>query len=292
MEAKQILFAGYQGKITGVIENPLKQPLIELDAQHLSGTFSISALEELSLEKIRNYFILVYQLWGRYGFMGDVIAVKMVKMNQNYFYFLDFIGRLAFHKPGLAVDLLMMIHTKTGDYFIGIKRRYNPGQGKLALPGGFIDVNGYHLNTPVETVIQEAKEEINLTIRVVNPEDLQDYSPFKVDVEVDYNGQEFDGQLLPLGIVPTGDNEQMPLVGLKRVYYTTAFALTLDMSSLDLTEADINNWLKAGDDAADLVVVKLDDVSGGLEFGLSHHQLIFDALLHNRIMYGHACKIY
>ena len=279
MDAKKFLLAGYQGKIAGLIEEPLKQPLIELDSKE-TDIFSVSSFKELSLEEISNYFLPGYQRWGRYGFMGDVICIKMLKVVNNYFYFLDFIGRLSFHKPGLAVDLFTLIKTKEACYFVGIKRKYDPGQGKLAFPGGFIDVEGYHLQTPLETLIHEAEEEIGLKIKIWHEEDLKDYSIVSTNATVDYLGQDINGELISLGTIPTADNEKILSIGLKRVYITTVFALFVDLTSIgvedvDISESDINNWLKAGDDASSLVIANLKN-NKRLEFGLEHHQMIYD----------------
>lgn len=289
MELKQINFKGYQGKIVGVIEAPLKQPLLEIDTNEtlFAEQFSLSSYEELPPEKVRNYFEVVYQMWGKFGFMGDVIAVKVLKTPGDYVYYLSFIGRLAFHKPGLAADLLVFINTKTSNYFVGIKRRNEPGRGKLAFPGGFINVNGYHLDTPLETVIHEAEEEINLKIKVDGELELKDYSTHITTVDVDYFGQNFKGEIMPLGIYETGDNEKMPSIGLKRVYTTVVFALLLDMTNTDfedfnISEANLNDWLKAGDDASDLVIINLDD-NQKLEFGLEHHQKIYDDVIDEMI---------
>jgi len=281
MELRQVNFKGYQGKILGVIETPLKPPLLEIDTNEILSAeqFSVSSREDLPLEKIRKYFEVAYKMWGKFGPYSDIISVKVLKTPGNYIYYLSFIGRLAFHKPGLAVDLLITVRTQRGNYFVGIKRKFDPGQGKLALPGGFIDVDGYHLKTPVQSVIQEAEEEIGLKITVLNPVNLFDYSPHHIiPVKVDYLGQAMSGELIPLGIVPTGDNEKMPSVGLKRVYNTSVFALVLDMAKIDLNENGLANWLKAGDDASGLVVRSYNNQTN-LQFGLEHHQKIFDAWL-------------
>ncbi|MFZ2310955.1 MAG: hypothetical protein WAW11_05435 [Patescibacteria group bacterium] len=237
--------------------------------------FSLSSYEELPPEKVRNYFEVVYQMWGKFGFMGDVIAVKVLKTPGDYVYYLSFIGRLAFHKPGLAADLLVLIETKTSNYFVGIKRKNDPGRGKLAFPGGFINVDGYHLDTPLETIIHEAEEEINLKIKIDREVDLKNYSPVNALATVDYFGQDLKGEIMFLDICETGDNEKMPSTGLKRVYTTYVFALLLDMTSLGVNEAKLNNWLKAGDDASDLIIVDLND-NEKLEFGLAHYQQIYD----------------
>lgn len=280
--AKQFFFYGYNGELKDLIEQPFKRPLVELDGDQQMLTNEVWALANngASVNDVKDYLQVAYETWGRFGYLGDIIAFKAVTFGDTDYYFLDYIGRLATIKPGLAADLLMLVRTNSGNFFVGIKRKNNPGQGKLALPGGFVDVNGYHLDTPIETVIHEAEEEIGLKIRTVNDIDLDAYLPIKSYVLVDYKGKDLDGELIPLGIFPTGDNEELSSTHTKRVYTTTVFSLMLDATSTDLDEARINEWLKAGDDAADLVIVSINK-NTKLEFGLDHHQKVFDALMKN-----------
>jgi 8-oxo-dGTP pyrophosphatase MutT (NUDIX family) len=280
MKATKILLIGHQGKLNSTMSELVKVPLIELDTDKLDCSYVELLIlnHEATIAELIGCFEPSYQAWGRYGYMGDVLGIRVINFNETYLYFLDFIGRLAIIKPGLAVDLLTVIRIKDGDYFIGIKRRFNPGKGKLALPGGFLDVNGYHLDTPLETIVHEAQEEIGLMINVVNPFNLSSYELVEGLVEVKYNSKIFNGELIPLGIIPTGDNEKMPSIGIKRVYHTTAYGLFLDMTQSDLDEDGISDWLKAGDDAASLVIVNLKQ-NPKPEFGLSHHKELFNSFM-------------
>ena len=276
-EVKQIFLKGVNGEIVGAWEETLSKPLIELDSHKKFDDYSVFFIRELSLNELGSFFSSAYRSWDRFGYMGDIIAVKMLKLNNSYMYFLDYIGRLAIVKPGLAVDLIPIIRTKTGDFFVGVKRKYSPGQGLAAFMGGFIDVRGYHLDTAIETIIHEAKEEINLQIEVLSQNDLVDILLGEVAVEVNYQSRLFKGNLSLGGVFPTGDSEKMPTLGLKRVYQTTVYSLLLDMTDSDLDEVKIGKWLKAGDDAAELVIINLND-KDKLKFGLEHHQAIFDYL--------------
>jgi len=149
-------FYGYQGVIRGPIESNNEiladKPLLEVDIDFMGAILGCeSSPIELSPPAIADLFRSDYKAWGRFGYMGDILTVKMVKTGDVYTYFLDYIGRLAIIKPGLAVDLIPIIKVGFDDYyFVGIKRKYNPGQGLPALMGGFVDVNGYHLDTPIE----------------------------------------------------------------------------------------------------------------------------------------------
>jgi 8-oxo-dGTP diphosphatase len=62
--------------------------------------------------------------------------------------------------PALTADAVIQ-YKKTN--IILIRRKNPPFQGKLALPGGFIDKG----ETPEEACIREAKEETNLDIKII-----------------------------------------------------------------------------------------------------------------------------
>ncbi len=282
----QFYFIGYNGEIKTQTRPPFREPIIEVDSAKSGSemTECMSFTKRLSLDEVKHYFGSIYKSWGRFGYLGDVIAVKELELDGLFIYFLDFIGRLAIIKPGLAADLVPIIKVSENDYyFVGVKRRYSPGQGLAALMGGFNDVRGYDLDTPLETVIHEAKQEIGLTLRVTNPNDLRETLPTKVAVEVDYrdnNYQDkiFHGELLYRGIIKTGMEEMLMSIGLKRVYTTTVYALFLDMTGAGLNKEKLGQWLKAGDDAASLVIVNLKD-RRDLRFGLGHHTEIFSSLM-------------
>jgi ADP-ribose pyrophosphatase YjhB (NUDIX family) len=276
MNTKQILFFGKNGDIVNEVQPPFRAPLLEIDANK-SLPFRDGCLSfdrQLPMEELKNYFQSIYRSWKHFGYLGDVIAVKELIIGNKYYYMLDYIGRLSFIKATNAVDLMMVIKSNNENFLVGIKRKYEPGKGKLAFPGGFIDVKGYHLDTPLQTVIHEAEEEIGLNIFARFESDVLNYSSPGIMVNIDYHGIDIPGELHNLGTFPTGDSEKLPTVGLKRVYATTAFALVLHMN---IDEEEINSWLKAGDDASDLVIVKIDHHSK-LEFGIEHHQKLYDLL--------------
>lgn len=277
---KKLFFDGFHGEIRKPITKVSESLILELNTNQSFPAPQACLISQIkiSLEEVQDYFGSAYKAWGRFGHMGDVIAISEIENNGGYIYVLDYIGNLAPVKPGLAVDLLLIIKTGPTDYYlVGIKRKREPGKGLPAFVGGWIDVRGYHLDTPIEAVVNEAEEEIGLQIKVVNQEDLLNPLPQKVAVSVDYQGKDFDGQLLFRGIVPTGDNEKILSVGLKRVYQTTVYALLLDMTTANLDYGKIKQWLKAGDDADELVITNLAD-SQNLRFGLEHHERIFTAL--------------
>jgi len=277
---KELFFLGYQGQITEMLNDKITKPLIEVDAnQSFRGPVYVYPAEGFGLADARTAFGSIYRSWGRYGYMGDVIVVKMIETKEGFAYFLSHMGRLSVEKPGLAADLIPIIKAGHNDYyFIGIKRKYSPGMGQPGLMGGFIDVNGYHLDTPQETVVHEAKEEIGLNIKVRNRADLMSLIPGDLEVEVDYQETKYRGELLYRGVHETGDNERMPSLGLKRVYHTTAYCLLLDMTDANLDIRKIGQWLKAGDDASSLVITHLKDAHH-LKFGLKHHEEIFFSLI-------------
>jgi len=278
MQVTRIRLYGYYGKIQGC-QAPSDSPLVEVD-NDLAAVRDLVFFSptKLDLEGVQDLFRPVYEAWGRYGYLGDVISFKFMRLDAGYLYVLDYIGRLAIIKPGLAADLVPIIKTGPQDYyFVGVKRRYNPGKGQSALMGGFNDVRNYHLDTPLETVIQEAASEIGLSIEVVNSKDLLNPLPPKVEVDIDYQGQKWRGELLCRGIIPTGNDERLETIGLKRVYQTTVYALLLDMSKANFNRQKIERWLKAGDDADKLVIVHNSQFQN-LQFGLKHHAEIFHSL--------------
>lgn len=276
MNTKQILFFGKNGDILNEVQPPFRAPLLEIDINK-SLPFRDGCLSferKPSADELKNYFQSIYRSWKYFGCWGDVIAIKELIFGDKYCYMLDYIGRLSFVKAANAADLMMVIKTNNENFLVGIKRKNEPGKGKLAFPGGFIDVKGYHLNTPLQTVIHEAEEEIGLKIFARFEDDVLNYSSPGIMVNIDYHGLNIPGELHNLGTFPTGESEKLPTVGLKRVYTTTAFVLVLHMN---IDEEEINYWLKAGDDASDLVITKIDHRSN-LEFGIEHHQKLYDLL--------------
>lgn len=276
MNTKQILFFGRDGNLFNEVQPPFQAPLLELDSNRkLPFNDGCLTFDRKPTDvELKNYFQSIYRSWKHFGPFGDIIAVKELIIGEKYYYMLDYIGRLAFAKAATAADLMMVIKSRNENFLVGIKRKNEPGKGKLAFPGGFINVNGYHLDTPLQTVIHEAEEEIGLKIFARFEEDLLKYSSPGIMVNVDYHGLNIPGELHNLGTFETGDSEKLPTIGLKRVYTTTAFALVLYM---DIDEEEINSWLKAGDDASDLVITKFDH-SSKPEFGIEHHQKLFDLL--------------
>jgi 8-oxo-dGTP pyrophosphatase MutT (NUDIX family) len=282
---KQILFFGYKGNISpSPIYKEIDKPIIELDGNNSTPEKAIylSKNYEVVTDDLIQFFQPYYRQWGRYGYMGDIIAIKKivldacVNLTDSHIYVLEYFGRLAPIKALVAADLIPIIKTGVDEfYFVGVRRKYDPGKGLPALMGGLVDVNGYHLDTAAETVIHEAKEEIGLELFVYQPQKLKSLSPINIDVSARYKGQKCFGALIPQGVYLTGSNEEMPQLGLKRVYQTTAYVLLLDMINFGLNGDDIKNWLHAGDDAASLEVINLKN-KAALCFGLSHHQEIFD----------------
>lgn len=290
MKTKQIFLYGYRGAIVRLLDASVKASLVEVDNNFLSqdnqvGQLSFCSSFELDFLELKMILVDIYHNWGRFGYMGDVIAVNAIKTNSGWVYTIAFIGRLAINKPGLAADLLPIFKVGAQEfYFVGIKRKYEPGKGLLALMGGFIDVKGYHLDTPIETVIHEAEEEIGLKIDpIFEVKDHNDLSLKHVPVRVNFpavgeNLSECYGSLTLHGVFPTGDNEKMPNLRLKRVYQTTVYSLFVNMENMGINEKRLRQYLKAGDDADELVIVNLNEINN-MKFGLEHHQKIFSSVI-------------
>ncbi len=286
MKTEQIYFYGYQGDIIRLLDFPdasMKGPIIEIDNNYLLqngpvGQVIFSSSYELHYEELKSKIGDTYRQWERFGYMGDVVCLRLVHYDSSWIYTIAFIGRLEKNKPGLAVDLIPIFAIAPGEYyFVGIKRKYNPGKGLPALVGGFIDVNGYHLETPLEAVIREASEEIGLVIKPLDKNAItsKDFNTFAWTLYQSKNvRKDLPSTLILHGSFPTGQNEEMTHLGLKRVYQTTVYSLLVDMKSLNLSQEDLRKWLKAGDDAAELVVMNLKNALKAY-FGLGHHKKIF-----------------
>ncbi|MHA2037089.1 MAG: NUDIX domain-containing protein [Promethearchaeota archaeon] len=62
--------------------------------------------------------------------------------------------------PLIAVDAVILLNNKQD--LVLIRRKYIPFKGKLALPGGFVDVG----ETVEQACIREAREETNIEVKI------------------------------------------------------------------------------------------------------------------------------
>lgn len=221
-----------------------------------------------------------YSQWGKFGPDGDVVGITSHKRGV---YKIDFIGRLAYPKPGLAADLVPFVRDKRGQlFFIGIIRKDNPGKGLPAQIGGFRNVKGYHFASAAETIISEGKEESGLKVVVCNDAIMN-------DVKNVINLREFRAKIIIgdiekytrvqlVGAYHTSDDEEVETTGYKRVYETTAYTFVINVDE-ELCEEDLADKLKAGDDAQSIFVWNLTRRGGCPKLAFAHHdKILIDAL--------------
>jgi len=259
--------------------NIIPTQLIEIEYP----TSSFPCLEvmgrDYGFENIREYIQSYYKDWKPCGSFGDVIQIERIFTETKTIFVIDFIGRKAFHKPGLAADLIPFIKDKEGKlFFIGIIRKYMPGKGKFALLGGFTGIDGYHLETAAESLLHEGIEEAGLFIKALDQDILKKPFASKIPVQVSLgkskDKQVINTQMILVGTFPTSFEEQMPDLNLKRVYQTTGYTMLIQVDIL-LDLEILKNWLTPGDDADKLVFIELNKEKIP-EFGISHHQTVFD----------------
>lgn len=277
------------GKAGEIIDWRLKDPriktapLVELEIADLQmplfkkhfGTVGHDP-KVLSLQ-VKKTVRSLYQRWGKFGPYGDLLQISF-DPSRGYFH-IEFIGRLAFPKPSLATDLVLFFQDRRGKkFFVGITRKKDPGKGQPALPGGHLDVNGYHLETAAEALIHEALDEIGLKIKtsktmakdLVSQPDLEE---IKVQIQLSPDLL-VTSQLRLLGKFPTSKEEELPHLGQKRVHLTTAYLLVVPVAQ-SLTKKQIRTWLTAGDDADQLFICQLGH-NQWPRFAIEHHQTIFE----------------
>lgn len=221
----------------------------------------------------------IYRCWKNFGPYGDLIQVHLQSGCLN----IDFIGQLAFPKPALAADLSPLIRDAARNlYFVGIKRKKEPGIGKPALIGGHLDIKGYHLETAAEALVHEAKDEAGIKIRVMKQfahtlKNKPYMSRFPISVGLK-NYPKLPSELLLIGTFKTSSEDKLPHLGVKRVYQTTAYTLIVDIYDQAFTPDEIAELFTAGDDAASIYVHKITSLQSP-PFAIKHHRTIYRATL-------------
>jgi len=229
----------------------------------------------------------IYAKWGKFGPYGDVIQLSRTFGNGILKYTIDFIGRLAWPKPGLAADLLPLIEDREGKtFFVGITRKNPPGQGKFALLGGHLDVREFHLETPAEALLHEGRDEIGLCL-TPDPRDEARFKnqPYAQTLRViahlgRKNPLHLPAKMFLLGTFLTSHEERITGLKEKRIYWTTAYALKVKLDQ-KLNKKLLATWLQAGDDARGLVILDIqrDQIP---EFAFAHHREIYNKAIKER----------
>lgn len=228
------------------------------------------------------------------GPFGDLINILQVEDKK---YVITSIGQKAFHKPGLAADLGVVLKGKDalGEdviYLITGKRKANPGKGKSAWFGGFTGIalkdgdQAYQLDSGIYTALKEGFEEGDVHIDCPEIEDLRtSYDADNVNVNIQLGAYSFVGEIIYLGTIKTSDelleNGGERLANdLKRVYATSGYLCVSDLNDMNLNENQLASWFKAGDDIKDLIFTNITsqvktgqvgDLTSTLDFGIKHH---------------------
>lgn len=233
--------------------------------------------EQVVVKRLAQRF---YRRHGIYGSYGDVIQISRYNIlgKENcYMYTADSIMARAFSKPGLAADLVPFVCDTDGNlFFVGIIRGKNPGKGKIALVGGFVDISGYKMETAAECSTREGEEEIGLTIIPAEGEGNRFFLEPNADylrTRVRLADMKTSSLLRLVGTFFTSDDEKQDKVGLKRIYQTTAYTLLIPVNR-ELIKDDVATLFRPDDDAAEVVVVPHDQFHR-IEFAFSHHTEIF-----------------
>ena len=141
-------------------EHQLLAPIVEVsmreDTSHMFGVPALNFDEEL--KRIVGVFYSAPAAYGEkhYGPFGDAISLTILDELKSASpdlvpVVINYIAPKAFHKPGLAADLAVIVEDADNKaYFVGIKRKNDPGKGAIAPIGGFLNVLGSHLDTPLE----------------------------------------------------------------------------------------------------------------------------------------------
>lgn len=310
---QKIIVIGKHGKVkdihylTNQADNYLKKisPLIEIDTDYVAersvvmGGFKNEKEEKAYLTRLAEE---QFKDWGRCGHFKDAMQITKREIGLDggkvYEYSIDFIGRLELEKTMQAADILIFVNDLSGNLFlVGITRKENPGKDEFALVGGkrdFVnDKNGYyeHYETPVETIIHEAKEEAGLTLKLCRHEKKKartDLNARSFDVIVELKGRSAKKRRIPAKLELVGsfqtaedkkgkkiaENGKAARVKRKRIDETIAFMVVINTASRKLTKEKIAGWFTAGDDAKAIVVVDLQ-TEKTLDFAFGHHADIF-----------------
>lgn len=282
---RSFLLAGLNGKITGFLSQSSKNQVPHIGPLIESQTFSTPDFSFFLPARALNHeashlkkrFGDWYKSIKKYGPFGDALKVSRVQINGSVLYKLDTYGQLAFPKPGIAADVAIFLRSSNGKVLlVGILRKEPPAKGKLALIGGFRDINGLHLQSGIETAIAEVKQEIGVTLepdrryeRIITAEPY--YHSVPVTVTFYRSSLRYKSEFSLLGSFYSSDTEKVNGSKMKRVYETVAYGLMIDIGNL--SARDLSAYFRAQDDAKEVILRNINRV----HFPLAHHEKIFQA---------------
>ena len=279
---------GRDGKIIGTIEEHSRHlvegPILEIDTQELlkGPLYEKFFTERPTEDAIYKIAQKAYHDWGKFSPYGELIVTSVLNLSHGEVLFsVDFIARKAFSKGVLAADILPIFTDNEGKkFFVGIILSGKKHKGQPALIGGHLDLNGFHFETPIEALIHEAEDEAGIFFEPIDIfKRAVSQKPFLKEaiVDVTFSVRIYRSKLELLDIYRTGEEELMESYGHKRVDWTTAYSLGVNVDFL-LTKEIIQQNLKPGIEAERLLILELgvDEVPN---FAHSHHAKIFaDAL--------------
>lgn len=279
-----------EGKDVNYIINKTGAPLVELDSNRiLVGVGDVCRFTESTdeLSYLAGVAENVFAIWGKFGHYGDVaqmtrLDIAVGNINVGSKYVVDYVGRLAFPKGVLAVDLVPFFIDKNGhEFFVGITLgKEGPNYDKPALIGGHIDHKEGYFESAAEAIIHEAEEEAGI-ILCPQEEIGENPIPRAFEVELDLGGKKIETHLSYVGTFRTSENkpknenaEKDTLLKNKRVDWTIAYQMVTEVD-FELSEEVLRRLFKAGSDAKDLLIVPAGSEDPIPEFVHSHHRKIY-----------------
>ena len=96
MESKMIFFHGRNGKLEKIISKPLENQFIHMDLDQYILTNDAWAMNVSGtpIENIKEYLEVAYKTWGRFGYLGDIVAFKIITLGNVDYYYLEYIINL------------------------------------------------------------------------------------------------------------------------------------------------------------------------------------------------------
>ncbi|MFZ2193317.1 MAG: NUDIX domain-containing protein [Candidatus Moraniibacteriota bacterium] len=289
---KRFFVVGNKGKIVGVYDNSVdasrhgkgETPIFELMPAKMMApektmstfTYSRRGEQKIVMELAQKF----YRKCKYYGPYGDVIQISRhhaIGLKNGYTYVVDSMMWRAHVKPGMAADLVLFVRDNMGSlFFVGIIRGKNPGKGKIALAGGFIDANGFYMETAAQCSVREAKEELGVKIFPARGKGKDFFIPNEryLNVEVTLAGMNILSKLCLVGTYFTSDEENLIDIGLKRVHQTTAYMIVIPVDDRLTTESVVDLFPKGDhDDAAGITAIPFYFLPE-TEFAFKHHRTI------------------
>ena len=277
-----ILAFGNQGRITQIGRPDhfdRLSPLAEVDYSFEAEV--IPTLESSDLRTLIPWIEPIYERYGKFGPFGDVIFIA----ESSDICIITNIGRVAYNKPALASDLIPVVVKPDGSKIvIAILRGKPPGAGLPAFIGGFHNINGLEMDSSIDCLVGEGREEAGLKIRRVGSrlEDLFNPFPQFASVEVQLGKSSYETNMVLVGHTYTGPSEHIPTLGLSRVSMTTAYLLPIFLDRQVIKEELLT--LLVPEDTEENTSVFLQEINSDgayqpINFGLEHHHWIWESAL-------------